>query len=128
MTLTEISIQAVTKLETSIFNVVRYFFFKQLLYSCDERAGRWQGQQEGPWKLGALGPIPKDRKRSLDTSFNLPESQLPVIREMRGTLTTHPAKGLKGPVRKSMRSTLNSSEYAFTEVQSLTSKDTLPAL
>lgn len=85
-----------------------------------ERAnGEDPGSQE-PWV-----PSWKTKREALNTPLNLMAFRLSYhLRDEKSTCCP-PHKGLKGTGSKSMESTLNSSEEAFTEAQSRASKDTL---
>lgn len=77
------------------------------------------GSQE-PWV-----PSWKTQRETLNTPLNLTAFQLSYhLRDEKNTCCP-PHKGLKGMGSKSVESTLNSSEEAFIEVQSFSSKDTL---
>lgn len=118
-TLTENSMQATdsTKLEIthlSYWRILFFFLVTIICYPCDKRAGGDGANCEGSGSQESLGSHPKRWKDKPWTHhLTSPHFRFPIVSEMRRTLIICPTKGLKGTTRKSIGSTLNSSEVSF---------------
>lgn len=93
-----------------------FFFFLVIIicYPCDKKVGGDRANCEDSGSQESLGSHPKRWKDKPWTYYlTSPRFRFPIISEMRRTLIIYPTKELKGTTRKSIGSTLNSSEVSF---------------
>lgn len=111
--------------------VGRYLFFFFFKSNCYILPLWWKGRgvSGSTVRMLAAWSLESHPKRLKDKPWTHHLTSLhfgfPIICKMRITLANNPTKGLKGTMRKSAESTLNSQKYSCTEVQSLISKETL---